>query len=111
GGEMIGEQISANTLDEWIGLFLPNLQADGSGGVIEKISTNVQEDRPAAVQFNSGRESYLSGQQADRYEYAVWIRFEPGITTKYRLSWRSRFYDIVSVDPTREAEGWLYMTI
>jgi len=104
---MITDDLSVNSLTEWIGLFLPNLSPDGAGGYVEAPPANVAEDFPAAVQFNSGRESYLSGQQADTNELEVVIRYEPGITTAYRLSWRSAFFDIVTVENVDAADMWL----
>jgi head-tail adaptor len=53
----------------------------------------------------------FSGDQlADRIDQVFTIRYEPGITSAYRVMWRDQLWDISRVRNVDNADAWLELT-
>jgi SPP1 family predicted phage head-tail adaptor len=56
-----------------------------------------------------GREYLKGGQIGDQKRVAFVIPFNPEVTTRHRILWRERSYEIVDVTGTRQlGEMWLH---
>jgi head-tail adaptor len=99
--------MTASDLREWIAIFQMDLVPDGQGGAREAIPPGLVADLPAAVKTPTPRVIFESDQLDDRIRYIMTIRFEPGITTSYRVMWQDRYYDIVGVKNMDERNTWL----
>lgn len=90
--------MTASDLTEWVALFQPSLVADGAGGMIETQPSGLSADYPANVRQVSAS-SVPAGDQslADRVRYIVTVRYEPGITTAWRVEWNNLLLDISAV--------------
>lgn len=99
--------MTASDLSEWIALFMMDLQQDGQGGFRELPPSGITPDRPANVRKVTGAEVAASDQLAGRVRYDVTIRYEPGITTAYRVLWRDQYLDVTDVTDTGNGGAWL----
>jgi head-tail adaptor len=102
--------MNASDLREWIALFQMELTADGQGGAREAVPANLAPDLPANVRTPSPRLVMAGDQLADRAEYIVTIRYQPGITTAYRVLWRDQLLDITGVKNLDGRDTWLELT-
>ena len=102
--------MTASDLREWIAIFQMNLTPDGAGGSRETIPPGLVADRPAAVRTPTPRVVFAGDQKGDRVQELVTIRWEPGITTAYRVMWRDQFYDIAGVSNVDNLDTWLQLT-
>ncbi len=102
--------MNASELREWVALFLPDLVPDGQGGDRESVPAGLVADLPAKVKEPSGSRIAMSDQLTDRLRYEVTIRYQPAISTAYRVMWRDRFLDIVLVRNLEERDTWLELT-
>jgi head-tail adaptor len=99
--------MTASDLREWIAIFQMELVPDGQGGGRETIPANLVADMPAAVRTPTPRVVFGADQRADRVQYVVTIRYEPGVTTAYRVMWRDELLDITGVKNLDERDTWL----
>ena len=101
----------ASDLTEWVALFQPSLSPDGAGGMIETDPSGLSADYPANVRQVSAA-SVPAGDQslADRVRYIVTVRYEPGITTAWRVEWREMLLDISAVRVPDTAFEFLELT-
>lgn len=97
----------ASDLREWIALFLMDLTADGQGGARETVPAGLTADRPAAVRTPTPRLIFDADRLADRVQYVITIRYEPSITTAWRVMWRDQYLDIVGVKNLDQRDTWL----
>jgi head-tail adaptor len=102
--------MDASELREWIAIFQMELLPDGQGGAIEKVPADLVADIPAKVRQPSGGQVWASDQVGDRVRYEITIRWDPGITTAYRVMWRDQFFDIVTPNNLESADKWLQLT-
>lgn len=102
--------MTASDLRDWVGIFMMDLVPDGAGGAIETIPADVAADTPANVTRISPRQVVASDQVADRVVYTVTIRYQPWITTTYRIMFKDQYLDIVGVRNIEERNVWLEMT-
>lgn len=99
--------MKASDLTEWIGLFLPDLQPDGQGGFVETIPASVEQDFPAHVEVSSAGEEFQQQGEKDSVVYTITIRFEPGITTAWRVSWLELYLDVTEATNVDMRSVWL----
>jgi head-tail adaptor len=97
-------------LREWIAIFQMELTPDGAGGSMEVVPAGLVADRPANVRTPTPRLVFAGDQIADRVQEIVTIRYEPDITSSYRVMWRDTFYDITAVRNIDNADTWLELT-
>src|SRR5262245_47738729 len=102
--------MTASDLREWIAIFLMDVAPDGQGGTRETIPAGLEADRPANVRTATPRMVFSSDQLADRVQYIMTIRFEPGLTSNYRVMWRDRYYDVAGVKNVDNEDTWLELT-
>jgi head-tail adaptor len=102
--------MTAADLREWIAIFMMDLTPDGAGGSMEIPPANLAPDRPANVRTPSPRLVLGGDQLADLVQEIITIRYEPAITTSYRVLWRDQFYDITGVKNVDNADTWLELT-
>jgi head-tail adaptor len=102
--------MTGSDLREWIALFISDLAPDGAGGFREAVPSGLSADRPANVRTPTGRLQFAGDQRADRVQEIVTIRYEPGITTGYRMMWRDALYDVVAVRNVDNQDTWLELT-
>jgi head-tail adaptor len=99
--------MDASDLREWIALFLMDTTPDLQGGERASIPAGLVADIPAAVRTPTPRVVFGADQRADRVQYVVTIRYEPGVTTAYRVMWRDQLLDITGVKNLDERDTWL----
>lgn len=102
--------MTASDLREWVALFQMELTPDGQGGFTETIPAGLIADIPAQVLTPSGTEIWSADQLGDRVRYEVTIRYQPGITTVYRVMWRDKLLDVVEVENVDMLDTWLELT-
>jgi head-tail adaptor len=100
----------ASELREWIALFIMNLVSDGQGGAREMIPPGLVADLPAAVRTPTPRLIFESDRLADRVQYVFTIRYQPLVTTAWRVMWREQYLDIVGVKNLDQKDVWLELT-
>ena len=98
--------MDASELREWIKVFMMELQPDGQGGFRESPPSDLTYDRPAKVETQGPGQIVAGDQLADRVRQKITIRWEPGLTTSYRVYWREQFLDIQSVTNVNMADTW-----
>lgn len=74
--------------------------ADGIGGFTEAWTTSVT--LWAEVRAVSGNEYIQSGREESERQFRMWVRFNSGITTANRISWRGLILDILHVAETNK---------
>ena len=99
--------MTASDLREWVAIFQMELIPDGQGGAREAVPTGVVADFPASVRTPTPRVVVGEDQRADRVQYVVTIRYEPGVTTAYRVMWRDQLLDITGVKNLEGRDTWL----
>ena len=100
--------MDASELREWIALFQMELTPDGQGGFHESIPAGLVADTPAKVETPSGPKIWAADQLGDRVRHQITIRYQPGITSVYRVMWRDRLLDIVGEPENVDArDTWL----
>ena len=100
--------MTATDLRDWVGLFVMDMQADGQGGFRETTPGSVAQDLPANVRQVSATEVPAQDQLSDRVRYVVTVRYQPGITSVYRVSWGQYLLDVTGVQSSYYADGaWL----
>ena len=99
--------MTASDLREWVAIFQMELVPDGQGGAREAVPTAIVADMPANVRTPSPRTVFGEDQRADRVQYIVTIRYEPGVTTAYRVQWRDQLLDITGVKNLDGRDTWL----
>jgi len=99
--------MTAADLREWIAVFQMDLVPDGQGGSREAVPANLTADIPAAVRTPSPRLITAGDQRADRVQYTITMRYEPGITTAYRVMLRNELLDVLAVRNVDERDTWL----
>jgi head-tail adaptor len=100
--------MNGSDLREWIALFQMELTPDGQGGYREAIPAGLVADIPANVRTPSGRPVMAGDQLGDRARHEITIRYQPGITSVYRVMWRDQLLDIVGEPENIEArDTWL----
>jgi len=103
---MIGSE-----LREWVALFQMELTPDGQGGARETVPAGLVPDIPAKVTTPRGADRVAGEQIANRVRYEITIRYQPGITSIYRVMWREQLLDIVGEPENIDArEEWLRLT-
>ena len=97
----------ASELREWIALFQMELTPDGQGGSRETVPAMIA-DVPAKVATPHGFERPASDQLGSRVRYEITIRYQPGVTSVYRVMWRDQLLDIVGEPENVDArDTWL----
>ena len=100
--------MTASDLREWVALFMMDLAPDGAGGAYEREPEDIVPDIPAKVEQVAASETAAGDQtHADRARYKVTIRYEPGVTTAYRVMWRDLYLDIAAVRNIGMTNSWL----
>lgn len=100
--------MEASELREWIALFQMELVPDGQGGFREQVPAGLVADLPAKVETPSGPKVWAADQLGDRVRHQITIRYQPGITSVYRVMWRDRLLDIVGEPENVDAlDTWL----
>ena len=102
--------MTADELREWVGLFQMELVPDGQGGSREAVPTNIRADRPAKVETPAPRLIMAGDQKADRVQYRITIRYDPGISTVWRVQYKNHYLDITGVKNLEERDTWLELT-
>jgi hypothetical protein len=54
-----------------------------------------------------GREGWAGDQLADRVTRDITIRYQPGLSTVYRVMWRSEYLDVRAVTNVDARDMWL----
>lgn len=103
--------MTAADLREWVALFMPDLQPDGQGGYREAVPAGLEPDRPASVERPAGGQASAGDQLGDRIRHVVTIRYEPGLSTAYRVLWRDMYFDVVGLENVDQRNTWLALTI
>ena len=67
-------------------------------------------DLPAAVRTPTPRLIAAGDQRSDRVQYVVTVRYQPGVTTAYRVMWRDLYLDVVAVRNMDERDTWIELT-
>jgi head-tail adaptor len=100
--------MNASELREWVGLFQMELIPDGQGGYREQVPAGLVADLPAKVATPAGREGWTGDQLGARVRHEITIRYQPAITSVYRVMWRDQFLDIVGEPENIDARDvWL----
>lgn len=100
---MIGSE-----LREWVALFQMELTPDGQGGARETVPAGLVADLPAKVTTPRGADRVAGEQIGARVRYEITIRYQPGITSVYRVMWRQQLLDIVGEPENLDArDTWL----
>lgn len=99
--------MTASDLKEWIAIFQMDLVPDGQGGSREAVPPGLTPDIPASVLPLAQGEITASDQLADRVRFKVTIRYEPGITTVYRVLWRDQYLEITGMKNIDTGDAWL----
>lgn len=86
------------------------LTPDSQGGSMEVPPADLTADRPANVRTPTPRQVFAGDQIADRVQAIMTIRYEPGITSAYRVMWRDQLFDIAGVKNIDNADTWLELT-
>jgi head-tail adaptor len=86
--------MTASDLTEWIALFQMELIPDGQGGDREVVPADLTPDLPANVRQMGGNLATGYDQNADRVQYEITVRLQPGITSAYRVLWNEMLLDI-----------------
>ncbi len=107
---MTAEAMDASELREWIAVFQMELTPDGQGGFHETVPAGLVADIPAKVETPSGAEIWAADQLGDRVRREITIRYQPGITTVYRVMWRNEYLDVTDVDNVGARDTWLTLT-
>lgn len=95
-------------LREWIALFQMELVPDGQGGYRETVPAGLVADIPAKVATPTGRAIAAGDQLGDRVRHEITIRYQPGVTSVYRVMWRDQLLDIVGEPENVDArDTWL----
>lgn len=102
--------MTAADLREWIAIFMMELTPDGQGGSMEVPPADLAADRPANVRTPNPREVFSGDQLADRVLAIMTIRYEPGVTSAFRVMWRDQLYDITGVKNLDNTDTWLELT-
>ena len=102
--------MNAAGLREWIAIFQMELTPDGQGGYIEIAPANLTPDLPANVRTETPRMVFAGEQRADRVQLIMTIRYQPGITTAYRVAWRDQLLDITAIKNVDTKNTWLELT-
>jgi len=102
--------MDASDLREWIAVFQMDLVPDGQGGSREGVPAGLTADIPANVATPSGGTVFQSDQLAARTRRVFTIRWQPGITTVYRVMWRQMYLDVVDVENVDALDTWLKLT-
>lgn len=103
--------MNASELREWIAVFQMELTPDGQGGARETVPAGLVADIPAKVRTPTGGERPASDQLGDRVRHEITIRYQPGITSVYRVMWRDQLLDIVGEPENVDArDTWLKLT-
>lgn len=102
--------MNASDLREWIAIFMMDLAPDGQGGARETVPADLTADRPANVRTPTPRVVFAGDQRGDRVQEIVTIRFEPGITTNYRVMLREQLFDVAGVKNLDNTDTWLELT-
>lgn len=99
--------MQASELREWIALFLMELVPDGQGGARESVPAGLTPDLPAKVITPSGAKIWAGDQLADRVTADITIRYQPGISTVYRVLWRDQYLNVIQVQNMDSRDTWL----
>lgn len=100
--------MNGNDLREWVAVFQMELVPDGQGGFREQLPAGLVADLPASVKTPRGPDAYAGDQIAARARHEITIRYQPGITSVYRVMWRDQFLDIVGEPENVDARNtWL----
>jgi SPP1 family predicted phage head-tail adaptor len=99
--------MDASQLREWIAIFQMELTPDGQGGFRESIPAGLVADVPAKVETPSGAKVWAADQLGDRVTRDITIRYQPGISTVYRIMWRNEYLDVRDVKNVDARDTWL----
>jgi head-tail adaptor len=100
--------MNASELREWIALFQMELVPDGQGGAREQVPAGLVADVPAKVATPRGSERWAGDQLGARVRYEVTIRYQPGVTSVYRVMWRDQLLDMTGEPENVDArDEWL----
>jgi head-tail adaptor len=99
--------MTASDLREWVALFLMDSFPDGAGGERTSIPAGLAPNLPANIRTPSPREIMAGDQLSDRVAVFVTIRYQPGITSNYRVLWRDQYYDVTAVKNVDNADTWI----
>lgn len=102
--------MTASDLREWIAVFMMELVPDGQGGSRESVPPDLVADRPANVRTPTPRVVFAGDQRGDRVQEIMTIRYEPGVTTNYRVLWREQLFDVAGVKNLDNRDTWLELT-
>ena len=102
--------MTASDLREWIAIFQMELTADGQGGSRETVPAGLAPDLPANVRTPTPRLITAGDQLSDRVQHIVTIRYQPGVTTAYRIMWRDQLLDVTGVKNLDGRDTWLELT-
>jgi head-tail adaptor len=99
--------MNASDLREWIALFQMELTPDGQGGSREIVPFELTANLPANVRTPTPRTIAAGDQLSDRVQHVITIRYQPGVTTAYRVMWRDQLLDIAGVKNLDGRDTWL----
>lgn len=102
--------MNASELREWIALFQMELVPDGAGGDRETVPAGLVADIPAKVAAPGGSQAFAGDQLGDRVRREITIRYQPGISTVYRVMWRNEYLDVTAVKNIDARDTWLQLT-
>ena len=100
--------MNGSELREWIALFQMELTPDGQGGSRETVPAGLVADLPAKVTTPRGADRFAGDQLGARVRYEITIRYQPGVSSVYRVMWRDQLLDIVGEPENVDArDEWL----
>jgi head-tail adaptor len=100
--------MNGSDLREWIALFQMELVPDGQGGSREAVPAGLVADLPANVATPRGYDRPAGDQLGSRVRHEITIRYQPGVTSVYRVMWRNQLLDIVGEPENIDAcDTWL----
>src|SRR5262245_7091202 len=102
--------MTASDLREWIALFLMDTFPDGAGGERVSIPAGLAPDLPAAIRTATPRLIMAGDQLADRVQHIMTIRYQPGLTTNYRVLWRDQYFDVTGIKNIDNQDAWIELT-
>lgn len=95
--------MESGTLDQRIIFQAKAVTRDAMGGEI--ITWTDQATVWAAADALRGREYFDAEKQQSEITIRFRIRYRADVTTAWRISWRSKFYDIVDIVPVFERKS------
>lgn len=89
--------MNAGRLRHTIQIQAKSISRDSGGGAVETWSTITNGERPAEVVPIGSREAFVEQQLQESVTHKIRTRYLSGVTTKHRVLFGTRVFDIQSV--------------